>query len=116
MTETDQPRLSSLQQERSRQTRRALVRMLPGSVQLVRYPIWMERTEVLRSPGTGVWHAAVERGHAVTQGSLLGTLTDFFGNVVGEVRAPFAGEVLYIVATPAMTRGEPVGMIGAPRP
>jgi predicted deacylase len=92
------------------------LRMLPGQATMVRNPIWMERTEVLRSPGTGVWHAAVERGHTVTQGSLLGTLTDFFGNVVAEVRAPFAGEVLYIVATPAMTRGEPVGMIGAPRP
>lgn len=92
------------------------LRMLPGQATMVRAPIWMERTEVLRSPATGVWHAAVERGHTVTQGTLLGTLTDFFGNVLAEVRAPFAGEVLYIVATPAMSRGEPVGMIGAPRP
>jgi predicted deacylase len=90
-------------------------RMLPGPVEMVRTPIWIERTEVLRSPATGVWHAAVERGHTVAQGSLLGTLTDFFGNVLAEIRAPFAGEVLYIVATPAMSKGEPVGMIGSPR-
>ena len=91
-------------------------RMLPGPATLVRSPIYLVRTEVLRSPGTGVWHAAVERGHTVTAGTLLGTLTDFHGNVIGEVRAPFVGEVLYIVATPAMSKGEPVGMIGAPRP
>ncbi len=92
------------------------LRMIPGPVELVQHPIWLERTEVLRSPATGTWHAAVERGHTVTRGTLLGTLTDFFGNTIAEIRAPFAGEVLYIVATPAMSKGEPVGMIGAPRP
>lgn len=92
------------------------LRMLPGKVELVQNPIWIERSEVLRSPGTGVWHAAVERGMTVTKGSLLGTLTDFYGNTMAEIRAPFAGEILYIVATPAMSKGEPVGMIGAARP
>ena len=92
------------------------LRMSPGEPELVRYPIFLERTEVLRSPDTGVWHAAVQRGETVTQGTLLGTLTDFFGNMLAQVRAPFAGEVLYIVATPAMSKGEPVGMIGASRP
>jgi hypothetical protein len=52
----------------------------------------------------------------VARGTLLGTLTDFFGNTIAELRAPFAGEVLYIVATPAINKGEPVGMIGAPKP
>ena len=89
------------------------LRMLPGQVALVQHPIWIERTEVLRSPATGTWHAAVERGHTVAQGTLLGRVTDFFGKQVAEVRAPFAGEVLYIVGTPAMSKGEPVGMIGS---
>lgn len=92
------------------------LKMIPGPVEMVQHPILLERTEVLRSPETGTWHAAVERGHTVTRGTLLGTLTDFFGNTIAEIRAPFAGEVLYIVATPAMSKGEPVGMIGAPRP
>ena len=91
------------------------LKMLPGPVELVAHPIWLERTEVLRSPETGVWHALVERGHTVAQGTVLGRLTDFFGAPIAEIRAPFAGEVLYIVATPAMNKGEPVGMIGAPR-
>jgi predicted deacylase len=92
------------------------LRMLPGPVVMVKNPIWLVRTEVLRSPDTGVWHAAVERGTTVTTGTLLGTLTDFHGRTLAEIRASFAGEVLYIVATPAMSKGEPVGMIGAPRP
>lgn len=90
-------------------------RMIPGPVEMVQHPIWLTRTQVLTSPGTGAWHAAVERGQTVQQGTLLGTLTDFFGNTVAEVRAPFAGEVLYIVATPAISKGEPIGMIGSPK-
>jgi predicted deacylase len=90
------------------------LRMLPGPVELVQHPIMLTRTAVLTSPGTGTWHARVERGHTVTTGTVIGVLTDYFGNTVAEVRAPFAGEVLYVVATPAMRAGEPVAMIGAP--
>lgn len=90
------------------------LKMLPGPVEMVAHPIMLTRTQVLTSPGTGTWHARVERGHTVTTGTVIGVLTDFFGNVMAEVRAPFAGEVLYVVGTPAMRSGEPVAMIGAP--
>ena len=91
------------------------LRMLPGDVELVRQPLFFERTEVLRSPGTGVWHPKVERGQSVQKGTLIGVLTDFFGTPQAEIRAPFGGIVLYVVGTPAMSQGEPVGMIGEPR-
>jgi len=68
--------------------------ILAGPVETVRHAVWLSRTEVLRSPGTGVWHPRVERGHTVQEGALLGVLTDFFGDVQAEVRAPFTGEVL----------------------
>src|SRR6266571_4031451 len=89
--------------------------MVPGDVELVRQPLFFERTEVLRSPGTGVWHSRVERGQSVQKGTLIGVLTDFFGNPQAEIRAPFGGIMLYVVATPAMSQGEPMGMIGEPR-
>ena len=91
------------------------LRMLPGDVELVRQPLYFERTEVLRSPGTGVWHAKVERGQSVQKGTLIGVLTDFFGAPQAEIRAPFGGIMLYVVGTPAMSRGEPMGMIGEPQ-
>src|SRR6058998_646366 len=91
------------------------LRMLPGEAELVRNPLFFDRTEVLRSPATGVWHAKVERGQSVQKGALVGVLTDFFGVTQAEIRAPFGGIVLYIVATPAMSQGEPLGMIGEPR-
>ncbi|HVE77847.1 MAG TPA: succinylglutamate desuccinylase/aspartoacylase family protein, partial [Gemmatimonadaceae bacterium] len=86
--------------------------MLPGEVQKVEHPVWLDRTAVLTSPATGVWTAVVERGHTVQQGTVVGYVNDFFGGRAAEVRAPFAGEVLYVIGTPAMSRGEPVAMIG----
>jgi hypothetical protein len=53
----------------------------------------------------------------LAEGSLVGRLTDPFGGVLHEVRAPFAAIVLYVVATPPVTEGEPLaglGAVGAP--
>lgn len=89
--------------------------MLPGSREMETAPVWLSPTEVLTSPGTGVWIHDVERGQFVGKGAVIGRLVDFFGDPIAEVKAPFDGIVLYVVATPAMSRGEPVAMIGAVR-
>ena len=75
--------------------------------------IWLERNEVLRAAATGIFYAAVERGHTVAKGTPIGRVTDFHGRVLEEIRAPFDGEILYVVATPPVTKGEPVAMIGS---
>ncbi len=80
--------------------------------------VWLDRFEVLRSPVTGTFRPAVRDGYAVAEGALLGALTDLFGEAAGEVRAPFAGVVNYIVATPPINAGEPLAMVSriqAPR-
>lgn len=81
------------------------------SVRVAR-PLWIDRSEVLRAPATGVWYPAVERMQSVATGTLIGRLTDPFGVLLHEVRAPFAGEVLYVVATPPVTEGEPLAGLG----
>jgi hypothetical protein len=86
--------------------------MLEGPAARVERPVWLDRTEVLRSPATGMFEPLVERGHTVTEGTVLGRVTDFFGNPRVEVRAPFSGEVLYVVGTPPVREGEPVAMLG----
>jgi len=78
--------------------------------------VWLEPTEVLRSPETGMFRAVVRAGETVGKDAVLGVLTDWFGDVLREVRAPFAGVVTYIVATPPVAAGEPLAMIGTPRP
>jgi hypothetical protein len=88
------------------------LKMIDGPAQMVEHPIFIDRNEVLRSTVTGIFYPLVERGHTVAQGTLLGYVTDFFGKRLLELRAPFSGEVLYILGTPPVSQGEPLAMIG----
>ncbi len=90
----------------------AQLRMLEAPSVRVEHPLWIDRSQVVTSPATGVWHPVVEKSQNVATGSLLGRLSDPFGNVTHEVRAPFAGEVLYVVATPPVSQGEPLAFVG----
>ena len=77
----------------------------------VAHPILLQQSEVLRSGATGIFYAAVERGQTVAQGTLIGRITDFHGKVLEEIRAPFAGEILYVIGTPPIGKGEPVAFV-----
>ncbi len=87
-------------------------KMLPGEPERVEHPIWIDRNVVLRSTVTGLFYAKVKPGQIVAAGTIIGTLTDFHGDVVEQVRSPLAGVVLYVVATPPVSTGEPLGMVG----
>jgi hypothetical protein len=75
-------------------------------------PVWVVRSEVLRAPTAGVWIPAVEKTQRVAAGDLIGRIVDPFGEALGDVRSPFAGEILYVVATPPVSEGEPLGYVG----
>jgi predicted deacylase len=85
--------------------------MLEGEVELPGGIVWLDGYEVVRSPVTGIFRAAVQDGYAIAEGGLLGTLVDFFGDPIQFVRAPFAGVVNYVVGTPPVSEGEPVAMV-----
>ncbi len=89
------------------------LKMIEGIPRPAEHAVYLDPTEVLTSPATGILYWHVERGHTVAQGALLAHITNFFGERIGEVRAPFDGEVLYVVATPPITKGQPVAFIGA---
>jgi hypothetical protein len=76
-------------------------------------PVWIVRNEVLRAGFTGLFHPAVTKAQAVTTGTIIGHITDFHGAKVEGVKAPFDGEILYVIGTPPVSKGEPVAMIGA---
>ena len=71
------------------------------------------RNEVLRATRTGILYPLVERGHTVARGTMLAYITDFHGARLEEIRAPFDGEILYVIGTPPMSEGEPVAMIAS---
>jgi predicted deacylase len=48
----------------------------------------------------------------VKKGAILAHITDFFGKKIAEIKSPVAGKVLYIVATPPITKGQPIGCVG----
>ena len=77
-------------------------------------PVWIERSEVLRACVTGIFYPSVERGQAVKKGTSLGRVTDFHGKTLEDVVAPFDGQILYVVGTPPVSKGEPLAMVGSP--
>jgi predicted deacylase len=88
------------------------LKMIEGKANYVQRPRWIERSEVLRSPATGVLWPKARVGKAVRKGELLAVVNDFFGNPLAEVRAPSAGILLYILGTPPISAGEPVAFVG----
>ena len=90
--------------------------MVTGQVNVPGEIVWLEDYEVIRSPATGIFQAKVRDGYAIAQGGLLGVLVDFFGEPIQEIRAPFGGVVNYVVDTPPVSEGEPVGMVSRIKP
>jgi hypothetical protein len=74
--------------------------------------VYLDPAEVLNSPATGILYPHVERDAMVKKGAVLAHITDFFGKKIADVKAPFAGVVLYVVATPPITKGQPVACVG----
>ncbi len=88
------------------------LKMIEGLARMVEHPMFIDRSAVLRSEETGIFYPLMEKGHTVAKGTLMGYVTDFFGKRIYELRAPFAGEVLYILGTPPVGKSEPLAMIG----
>jgi uncharacterized protein len=96
------------------------LRMLEGQARMPEQVTWYEPSQVLSFPTnlpekTGVFHPEARKAQMVDKDALLGYVTDFFGRKIYELRAPFAGEVLYIIGTPPVGAGEPLAFIGAVR-
>jgi len=79
-------------------------------------PTWLTQNQVLRAGASGLFYSSVRRGETVAEGARLGVITAFDGTELQKVLAPFAGEVMYVVETPPINRGEPVAMVSAAGP
>ena len=88
------------------------LKMIPGAASAVQHPVWIERIATLASEQTGIFYPLAKRGTFVEQGMKVGYVTDYFGKVSFEARAPVAGIILYICAVPSMTKGAPIANIG----
>ena len=91
------------------------LRITPGKAKSVKRPVYLDPAEVVTSPETGILYPRVQKDEKVKKGALMAVITDFFGKKIAEVKAPVAGIVLYIVATPPISKGQPIGCVGVPR-
>ncbi len=91
------------------------LKIASGSAKRVKRPVFLDPAPVVTSPGTGLLYPCVKRDQNVKKGAVLARITDFFGRKIADVKAPVSGKVLYIVATPPIVQGQPVGCVGVPR-
>ena len=64
--------------------------------------------EYLDADASGRWYAFVGKEDSVKKGQKIGEIKDFFGNVLHEYYAKYDGEVLMVVSTLAIKKGEPI--------
>lgn len=89
------------------------LKMIEGDPEIRFESVWVEEYQIIRSEHPqGLFFPLLSRGDHVQEGELVGYLTDYFGNRLQDLLSPYDGIVLYIIATPPMSEGEPMAMIG----
>jgi predicted deacylase len=96
-------------------TMRAL-KMIPGEPRNIENPVWIEKLEDVLADGPGIWYPLVMRGTYVNAGMKLGTITDYYGRVIAEPRAPVSAIVLHVNAVPSLKKGDNIADLGVPAP
>ena len=89
--------------------------MMEGGPEPVARPVYLEPSVVIASPETGLLYPLVECDQKVAEGAPMARITNFFGEEIALVRTPIGGIVLYVVATPPIVKGQPVGCVGTPK-
>ncbi len=92
-------------------TMRAL-KMIPGEPHYIENPVWLAKVVDVISDGPGIWYPLVQRGTYVQEGMKIGYVTDYFGKVILDARAPEAGVILHINAVPSLKKGDNIADIG----
>ena len=93
-----------------------LLKMLPGTPHSIDHPVWIKALGEVTSPADGIFYPLVKRDTYVEAGRKLGDITDYFGKVIFEARAPVSGIVLHICAVPSMKKGDNIANIGVIAP
>jgi predicted deacylase len=88
------------------------LKMLPGDPHAVENPVWLEKIMDVTGEQLGIFYPLVKRGAYVEAGMKLGYVTDFFGKIIAEPRAPVAGIILHINALPSLKKGDNIANIG----
>lgn len=77
----------------------------PGTIEGQEQEIWNSSVSVHFKVG-GLYHSRVTSGGKVMQGEVIGTITDFWGEVVETLHAPVTGRVGLMTHSPVANPGE----------
>jgi predicted deacylase len=89
--------------------------MLQGAVQPIGRHFVMRSMNVTRARRAGLVHLKVALNDTVETGQVMATITNIFGALVEELRAPLAGPIVRIATFPIVNAGERIIQIGVPR-
>src|SRR5467141_3707886 len=92
-------------------TMRAL-KLLPGDPHPIENPVWLDKIVDVLGEQLGIFYPLVKRGAYVEAGMKLGYVTDFYGKIIAEPRAPVAGVILHVNALPTLGKGDNIANIG----
>src|SRR5260370_17401273 len=88
-----------------------LLKMIPGSPHFIDHPVWINSLAEVTSPESGIFYPLVKRDTYVEAGRKLGDVTDYFGKVIFEARAPVSGVILHICPVPSMNKADNIPTI-----
>jgi uncharacterized protein len=91
------------------------VGMLAGPLEEMGRKIVVSSMTIIRTTRGGLLNREVELNDAVKQGQLLATVSNLFGEIIEEIRAPHDGPIVRVTTFPAVESGERVIQIGVPR-
>ena len=87
--------------------------MRPGGAPSAVATTVLEQFAWLRSDHDGFWYPSVTVGDSVAKGQDLGRVRDWEGRELQRASSPVAGQVLFIVSSLAINRGDPLLAVGA---
>lgn len=82
--------------------------MLEGETFRNEHPLYLSENLIMKSKYDGIFKAFVDKGLSVSQGTLLGYTSDYWGNILEEYRAPFSGVIARTTSAPMVRNGEVV--------
>jgi predicted deacylase len=88
------------------------LKMLAGMAPPIEHPVWIGKLTTVRSDHDGIFYPLVVPEAYVQQGMIIGYVTDYFGNKLGDVTTPISGVITYICSVPSMKKGDTAANIG----
>lgn len=89
--------------------------ILPGDPTPADSPLYISNRPRVNSEFDGIWYPSelIKSGDYISAGTLLGSISDYHGNPLAEIKAPASGVLLILLGTPPVNKGDPIAVIGS---